>query len=277
MDPHGTSTFRFASRKDAFWTGMNMQNIPSGGGDGEEEGLELPNVRKLFIPDEGYEMCDIDLDSADLRIVAWESRCVEMQAMLNEGKKVYVEAAKEYYNDPTISKHHHSYKLFKNTVHASNYLGEASGIAGRLGLGVKEIEQLQKWYFGKFPEVKVWQEGLKRQIREKHYIENVFGYRIYFFDRITDSTYREGIASLPQSTVACLINRGWMNLYEKYPEIEVLLQVHDSLLMQYKMEKREKSLRVIKECCEVVLPYEGGGTVIPVGRKTSTISWGDAS
>ena len=26
----------------------------------------LPNIRKLFIPDEGYEFFDIDLDSADL-------------------------------------------------------------------------------------------------------------------------------------------------------------------------------------------------------------------
>ena len=47
-------------------SGMTLQNVPSGD---ESEGL--PNVRKLFVTDEGMEFFDIDLDSADLRIVVW--------------------------------------------------------------------------------------------------------------------------------------------------------------------------------------------------------------
>jgi hypothetical protein len=49
---------------------MNLQNIPEG-----DEGEGLPNIRKLFITDEEpepMEFFDIDLDSADLRIVVWE-------------------------------------------------------------------------------------------------------------------------------------------------------------------------------------------------------------
>ena len=94
----------------------------------------LPNIRKLFVPDPGYTFFDIDLDSADLRIVVWESDCKEMKQMFAEGLKPYVEVAKEYYRDPTITKSHPAYALFKALCHGTNYLGTAAGLAGRIGL-----------------------------------------------------------------------------------------------------------------------------------------------
>ena len=90
----GTETYRFSSSKNAFGSGMNMQNIPKGG-ESDELDLELPNVRELFIPDPGKTFFDIDLDSADLRIVCWEADIPEMKAMVRSGAKVYVEVMKE--------------------------------------------------------------------------------------------------------------------------------------------------------------------------------------
>ena len=101
----GTETYRFASSKNAFGTGMNLQNIPKGGDTGDlEDSLELPNIRELFIPDPGKTIVDIDLDSADARIVAWESDCQWLKKCFKEGKKPYVEIMKEYYQDDTKSK-----------------------------------------------------------------------------------------------------------------------------------------------------------------------------
>jgi DNA polymerase I-like protein with 3'-5' exonuclease and polymerase domains len=58
----GTTTYRLSSSQDAFGSGLNLQNIPKGGGaDGE---LKLPNIRSLFIPDPGNTFFDIDLSSA---------------------------------------------------------------------------------------------------------------------------------------------------------------------------------------------------------------------
>ena len=59
----GTETYRFSSSSNAFGTGLNLQNIPLGG---DTASLQLPNVRKLFIPDEGYTFFDIDLEAAAL-------------------------------------------------------------------------------------------------------------------------------------------------------------------------------------------------------------------
>ena len=269
----GTETYRFNSRENAFGTGMNMQNIPVGGDDGE--GLELPNVKSLFIPDPGKTFFDIDLDSADLRIVTWESDCKEMKAMLREGKKVYVEVMKEYHHNPNMTKHDKEYKTFKGLCHGTNYLGTPKGLAERMGLLVHEVEKIQKWYFGKFPEIVKWQNELKDQVVKRRMIENVFGYRCYFFGRIEGNIFNEAVAWLPQSTVACLINRAYVNLDEHHKEIDVLMQVHDSLAGQFDTFRGDEAVRTIIKASEIELPYAGDPMIIPVGIKTSTKSWGD--
>lgn len=264
----GTETYRFSSSENAFGSGMNLQNIPKG-----DEATDLPNVRDLFIPDPDHLFFDIDLDSADLRIVVWESDCKEMKSMFAEGLKPYVEVAKEYYRDPTIDKHHHSYKLFKALCHGTNYLGTPSGLASRIGLVAQEVDRIQKWYYGKFPEIKVWQDGIINQVNTRRYVQNVFGYRMHFFDRIEGTIYNQAVAWIPQSTVACLINRGYMALYQQDRSLQVLLQVHDSLAGQFPQHLGDNALSRIRSACAVPLPYPEP-LIIPVGIKASDKSWG---
>ena len=271
----GTETYRFASSKNAFGTGTNFQNIPKGG-ETEDGGLELPNVRKLFIPDPGHTMFDIDLDSADLRIVTWESDCAWMKDQFKNKRKPYVEVMKEYYHNQSMNKNSHprEYAMFKSLCHGTNYLGTAEGIAPRIGLNVHETERIQKWYFGMCPEIKAWQEKIKAQVEKQKYVENVFGYRTYFFDKIEGTIFNQAIAWIPQSTVGCLINRAWANIDDNLPEVEVLLQVHDSLMGQFETHHGDWTLRRIVEQSEVVLPY-ADPLVIPVGIVSSTSSWGE--
>jgi uracil-DNA glycosylase family 4 len=265
----GAETYRFKSKENAFGTGMNMQNIPTG-----DEALNLPNVKSLFIPDPGKTFFDIDLDSADLRIVTWESDCKEMKQMLAEGMKIYVEVMKEYHKNPNMTKHDPQYRIFKGLCHGTNYLGTPPGLAQRMGLLVHEVEKIQKWYFGKFPEIPKWQNDLKDQVVKRRMIENVFGYRCYFFDRIEGNIFNEAVAWLPQSTVACLINRAYDNLYENHKDIDVLMQVHDSLAGQFDTVLGDDAVRRIVKSSEIILPYAGDPMIIPVGIKTSTKSWG---
>lgn len=275
----GTETFRFSSSENAFGSGTNLQNIPKGGDD-DDGGLSLPNVRKIFVPDPGWTLFDTDLSKADLRIVTWEADEREMKAMLREGVDPYVEAARECYKDRTITKtradgsENPKYKMFKSFAHGTHYLGTPFGLAGRIGITVHEAEKTQRWYFGRFPAIKRWQVAFCERLREKRYVENIFGYRRYYFDRISDDTCREAIAWLPQSTVALYINRIWMNLYEQYPHIWVLLQVHDSLVGQFPMHRKSECLRQLHEAGQIVLPY-ADPLIIPVGVKTSDRSWGD--
>lgn len=276
-DVTGTKTYRFAHRKTIFGYGTNLGNIPAVQKPKPGE-IILPNIRGMFIPDTDFTYFDVDLDSADLNIVAWESGCRELQEMLIEGYKIYVELAKEYYHDLTIDKNHWAYKLFKSLCHGTNYLGQAAGLARRLGLSTYEVGKIQKWYFGKYPEIREWQKELIKQIDGRGWVENVFGHRCYFLGRISDKSYREGVAWIPQSTVARIIDTGLVRIdaleqVERLP-IYLLNQVHDSLDGEYPTAKEEELLSKILKACEVELPYERP-RIIPVGVKTSTRSWGE--
>ena len=234
----------------------------------------LPNLRKLFVPDPGMEFFDIDLDSADLRIVAWESDCAKLKSMFRAGLKPYVEIAKVFYDDPSISKTHPSYPTFKAFCHATNYLGTPKGISPALGLSISELTRMQDWYFNQFPEIKRWQNLITSQVNGRGYVENVFGYRFYIFDRVSSRVVNQALAWIPQSTVACLINRGLKNIYDKEPDIEILLQVHDSLAGQYPISQRSILCPCILSYCSIPLLYSDP-LIIPVDIKTSTKSWGD--
>lgn len=266
----GTSTFRLASSKNAFESGMNLQNITKGGE--TITGRTLPNARELFIPDPGKTFFDIDLDSADLRIVVARSGAKDLQQMLDEGRKPYIEMMKEYYHDPTKNKHSPEYKTFKAFAHGSNYLGSSRGLAARIGLLVHEVDRLQKWYFNRNPEIVKWHTDLKAQVTKRGWIENIFGYRIYFFNKSDPTLFQTAAAWEPQSTVGLLINEGLIAIDQNEPDIEVLLQVHDSLAGQYDTDK-PYLIDHIKQRCEIELPYEHP-IVIPVGVATSTVSWG---
>ena len=269
----GTETYRFASRQNAFGSGMNLQNIPKGG---DLDGLELPNIREMFIPDDNQTMADIDLDSADLRIVTWESDCQWMKAQFAAKNKPYVEVMKEYYRDPTKNKNSPEYKIFKSLCHGTNYLGTADGIAPRIGLLVHETERIQKWYYEMCPEIKKWQDDIKKQVSGRRYVQNAYGYRNYFFDKIEGTIFNQAVAWIPQSTVACLINRIWAALEDTLSDdgLQILMQVHDSLVMQFptanKTVMMEKMLAVANA---VAIPYSDA-LYIPVGAVTSEQSWG---
>lgn len=269
----GTETYRFASSKNAFGGGCNFQNVPKGG-ETDDGGLELPNIRKLFIPDPGHTMFDTDLDSADLRIVTWESGCEWMKDHFRNGRKPYVEIMKEYYHDQSITKSHKSYPMFKALCHGTNYLGTAAGIAPRIGLLVNETERIQKWYYGLCPEIAQWQNRIKVQVEKQRFVSNAFGYKMHFFDRIQGTIFNQAVAWIPQSTVACLINRVWQNINKNLVEAEVLIQVHDSLVGQFPTHLGDWAKRRILEESAVEIPY-ADPLVIPMGIATSAKSWGN--
>ncbi len=276
----GTVGYRLNSSKDAFGSGTNLQNVPMGGEEDDSE-LVLPNIRSLFVPDDRtLTFFDVDLSKADLRIVVKEADEKEMQAMLDEGRDPYIETAREFYKDPTIVKVRPNgmpdpkYKTFKSFAHGTHYLGTPQGLSQRLGLTVHEATRTQAWYLSKYPAIKKWQERFIEEIKRTHSVSNKFGFRRHFFGRIDDSTFRDAIAWLPQSTVGILINHIWVNLWENNKWVEVLLQVHDSLAGQFPTARKEEALACLREAGKVVIPYPEP-LIIPIGIKCSEVSWGD--
>lgn len=257
----GTWTFRFSSREDAFGEGTNLQNLP-------------PIVKPMFVPDPGYTFFDMDLDSADLRIVVAESGEENMAEWLDAGLKPYVEVAKEFYHDQSITKEHEAYKTFKALCHGTHYLGMPPGLSAQTGLPLKDVERIQAWYFKRFPKIAQWQARFKAQILARKSFQNIFGYKFLVLDRITNSTYQECIAALPQGTVALLVNRIYKNVFDNLPHIDVLLQTHDSISGQFPTSRTDECIAQLKLQSQIILPYPKP-IIIPTTFKVSTRSYGE--
>jgi len=257
----GTLTYRLSSSSNAFGSGTNLQNLPKG-----DEGAGLPNIRKLFVPDPGYTMFDMDLDRADLQVVVWESNDQELKAMLREGIDIHAENARLL----GISR-----QLAKTWVHGTNYGASARTASAHCGISVKQADLMRTRWFAAHPGIADWQKRVEARLGAERIVENRFGYRWRVFGR-TDGLLPEALAWIPQSTVALVINKAWLRIHREAPEIQILLQVHDSLVGQFPDDKTQAVLEKLPALAAISIPYDDP-LIIPTGIKTSRVSWGDVS
>ena len=259
----GTETFRFNSSENAFGSGTNLQNIPKGNEKPKPGELAMPNIRKLFIPDSGYIIADADLDRADLQVVVWESDDDDLRGKLRAGVDLHTENAKEL----GVTR-----ALAKSWVHGTNYGGGARTMAATCGITVHQAELMQRRWFQAHPGIKAWHDRTLESLQRTRAVVNPFGFRRFYFGRI-EALLPEALAWVPQSTVAHIINEGLYNISMNLPEVQVLLQVHDSLVFQYPQEREAELLPQIRENLLIKVPYRDP-LIIPVGLKTSSVSWG---
>lgn len=288
-------TYRLSSSKNAFGGGCNFQNIPSdkskaiGKAKARGSTFAFPNMRSMYVPDPGNTFFDLDLDRADLQVVVWEAEDEMLRSALQLGVDIHllnvygidqqdpppleelVETHPRYPDHRGPRKHKREFaKVF---CHATNYGGQARTVASHTGRTVHEIDRAQKAWFSAHPGIKAWHDRTLEQITRHHFIENRFGYRWHIFDRL-DGILPEALAWVPQSTVGCLINRMWVEFHDNIPEVQVLIQVHDSLAGQFPTTLRSHCIEQINIHSRVPVPYEIP-LIIPIGIKTSEVSWGD--
>jgi DNA polymerase I-like protein with 3'-5' exonuclease and polymerase domains len=142
------------------------------------------------------------------------------------------------------------------------------------GCTIKESEDFQKRWFGEHPLILEWHERVKSQVYSTRTVFNKFGYRRQFFERI-EQVLPEALAWIPQSTVACVINRGLVAIDEQLPEVQMLIQVHDSVVGQFPSDRLDL-VESIRERLRIVIPYDDP-LIIPVNIKFSNTSWGECS
>lgn len=240
----------------------------------KEGNLILPNIKKIFLPDEGMELLDGDLSGADAMVVAADSECKWLLDFFNSPKgKLYAYIASEHLQREVTSDSP-EYKSYKAVCHGSNYGLGLDKLCTMLGISYTSAKSLQDFYFSLCKEIPKWHEKIRSEVNKKGFITNIFGRRGWFIDKKDPTLLNKAYAFIPQATVSDVINRGWVNIKRTLPEVDVLLQVHDSLVVQYPMEKAEFYRRKIKECMEIPLPYDPV-LIIPSDFKVSTLSYGD--
>lgn len=223
------------------------------------ETFSLPNVKRMLLPDEGYLFWDVDLQQADAQIVAWEADDDELKEVFRDPSlDLHTENAKTIFGSCPY-KGHVNRKRAKAGVHAVNYHVYPRTLARALGITVHEAENFIKTWFGAHPKIKEWHKRTNNQMLKRGYIENRFGFRKYFYGRTDHATaLSEALAWTPQSSVGIIVNKVWQ-VMDRMPteELEVKLQVHDSLVQQVRKDLTFEYMPKVKAAFDsVVVPYD---------------------
>jgi len=233
---------------------------------------KIPNQRTLILPDPGMTMIDMDLDRADAQFVAWEANDEPLKAILKAGEDLHLQNAKDIWGSH-IQKKSPERQLAKVFCHAANYGAYPKKLARALGITVKTAEWIYARWFHLHPGIRDWHNRTRHQLATERLVRNAFGYERYYFDR-PENVLNEALAWKPQSSVGIIINTAWYNIDTHLKEVEVLMQVHDSLNMQCPSGLTRELLPKIEEQSLIIVPYDDP-LIIPVGFKISDISWGD--
>jgi DNA polymerase-1 len=241
--------------------------------------VSLPNIRKLFLPDPGYTMFDVDLAGADAQVVAWEAEDEDLKSAFRAGLDVHS------FNAETVMGTRFSsllkddpvrYKLrsqSKQAVHGTNYGASARTLAQILGWTIHETELFQQKWFSAHPGIKAWHHRIELALRTNRTVHNAFGYRRIYFDRV-DALLPQALAWVPQSTVALVCFRGALTVRRNLPHVQLLVQVHDSLVGQIPTHMLGTTLPQLRHHLHNAVPYPDPLT-IRWGLSLSEKSWGD--
>jgi hypothetical protein len=125
--------------------------------------------------------------------------------------------------------------MAKRGGHATNYYGTPRTVARHLKVEERVIADFQIAYFGAFPGIGKWHRWVAHQIGLHQCLTTPLGRRRHFFGRPgDDATLREAIAFVPQSVVGDLLNLALWRLWKLVPEVQLLAQVHDSIVFQFR-------------------------------------------
>lgn len=279
--PTGTETFRLSSSTNPYGEAMNLQNLTKGTKPQKHWLDEVPNMRRIIVPDPDFIFYDGDLQKADVHFVAWEANDEVLKEWLRKGLDTHKMAAQEIFNVSSIDKvTDEQRQLAKAGVHATNYGVSAYTLSRTLGITKHAAEKFINRWLQAHPQIKDWQERITFELQSTRIVRNIYGYRIKWLGRIDYHAIHAALAWGPQSSVA-IYTRNIMIALQKlidehkaYNEIQLLLQTHDSLNWQIHKDHVEKWERRIKLLAqEQVAPYADPLTIgVDLVRKKE--SWG---
>lgn len=246
--------------------------------------FHVPNVRKIFIPDPGKLIFDMDLIGADATVAAKECGGKYWEAV-SSGRKINLEILEHCW--PDVYKRwldggkkdvdrEPQYTKSKNLHYGTIYTGKPAGIGSAASIPVGIVAEMQPWFFSLFPEVKDWHRRTDFALQTTGVIRNAFGFRVVYFDR-PEGLLPEAVNWICQSTVAVVCQRGSLVIRREFPEVQLLLQVHDSLVGQVAIELAPRVLpRLLSRLNAIPVPYEQP-LFIKWSMKASKRSWGECN
>jgi DNA polymerase-1 len=236
----------------------NLQNIPVR----SERGREL---RKAFVPraPDGrgrWLLLSADYSQIELRVLAHLSGDENLCAAFHAGADIHAATASRIFDVmPALVT-----REMRNQAKVINFgllygMGPAR-VARETGLSLAEAREFIERYFGAFPKVRAWIDGVLAGARERGYVETLFGRRRRTPEILSSNSRAKSFAenaavNTPvQGSAADIIKRAMIDLERELSGsklgAQMLLQVHDELVLEVPEAELEETRALVKRAME---------------------------
>lgn len=239
-----TATGRLSS------TEPNLQNIPIR--------MELGRqIRKVFVPKEGYVFVDADYSQIELRVLA---SLAGDQGLINAYKEeadIHRITASKVFKVPFDEVTDIQRRNAKAVNFGIVYGISAFGLGEDLGISQKEAKKYMEEYFATYPGIKIFLENGVKNAKEVGYTTTYFGRRRpipeLFSSNFMQRSFGERVAmnSPIQGTAADIIKIAMNNVYFRLKKenlrSKLILQIHDELLIEAAVDEVDTVKEILKQ------------------------------
>jgi DNA polymerase-1 len=245
-----TATGRLSS------TEPNLQNIPTRTDLGSE-------IRRMFVPREGWVLVDADYSQIELRLLAHISGDGAMIDAFLSGEDFHTVTAAHVFNVATEDVTGNMRRAAKAVNFGIVYGISAFSLSQDLGVPVYEAKAYMEAYFARFPGVKAYMEDVVARAKERGYVETMF-HRRRALPELTSSNHNmrsfgERVAlNMPiQGAAADIIKLAMVRVFDRLKReglrARLIMQVHDELIVECPEEESGQVEALLTEEMEGVV------------------------
>lgn len=222
----------------------NLQNIPIKS--------ELGNkIRRCFEAKEGCALVSLDYSQIELRVMAHISGDPEMTAVFKKGQDVHKATASVIFDVPIDKVTKEQRRKGKTVNFAVMYGMTEYGLSDLLEVTYAEARAHIAKFFDRFKHIHQYFAGVTEQMKNKGYVETLFGRRRYFAYREgyhrSQGLIREANNAPLQGSAADIMKMAMIAVDKWLPTLpfsaKVALQVHDELVFEVELAEWGKKGR----------------------------------
>lgn len=229
----------------------NLQNIPVKTEIGRE-------IRRVFVPSTPDRiLVDADYSQIELRVLAHLSGDENLIDAFKKEQDIHTRTASEIFGiglDEVT-------RIQRGQAKAINfgliYGKQAFSLGKDLGISRNEAQNYINLYFARYPKVQLYMENVKRQAKEEGYVTTIWGRRRYIPEMnsrngmLVQAGERMALNTPIQGSAADIIKLAMIKVYNRLNDenlkAELILQVHDELIIDTPKNEQTQVERLIKE------------------------------
>ena len=229
----------------------NLQNIPVRTALGRE-------LRRVFIPKRSdCVLVDADYSQIELRLLAAISGDEKMRSAFQTGEDIHRKTASAVFGIPENAVTDIQRSRAKAVNFGIVYGISAYSLSGDIGVSVAEAKIYMESYFGEYPGIKAYLDGVVADAEEKGYTETLFSRRRYI-PELSSKVFamrafgkRVAMNSPIQGSAADIIKLAMVRVDNRLKreglDAHLILQIHDELIVEAHASVAERVRDILRE------------------------------